>query len=162
MEAQLQSKKVSIKLFRVGRKLFHGKRYIMKSTMMTVMDAERYDGRDRQKVKCRAIGAASDFLKAMANPVRLSILCALVEGARSVTELEAMLDVHQPTLSQQLGELREAGIIIGKRSARAVVYRLADPRAGQLIGHLRLLFADPDASAIWRGTSVEAVFKLQM
>ncbi len=129
---------------------------------MKVMNAERREVRDRQKIKCRAIGAASDFLKAMANPVRLSILCTLVEGARSVTELEAMLDVHQPTLSQQLGELREAGIIVGKRSARAVVYRLADPRAGQLIGHLRLLFADPDASAIWRGTPIETVFSHQM
>ncbi|EJK79845.1 winged helix-turn-helix transcriptional regulator [Agrobacterium rhizogenes] len=162
MEARLQSKNVSIKLFRVERKLFHGKRCMMKNVTMNVMKAERHEARDRQKVKCRAIGAASDFLKAMANPVRLSILCALVEGARSVTELEAMLDVHQPTLSQQLGELREAGIIVGKRSARAVIYRLADPRAGQLIGHLRLLFADPDASAIWRGTPVDAVFNLQM
>jgi DNA-binding transcriptional ArsR family regulator len=162
MVARLQSKNVSIKLFRVERKLFHDKRRIMKSTTMKVMDAERREVRDRQKIKCRAIGAASDFLKAMANPVRLSILCTLVEGARSVTELEAMLDVHQPTLSQQLGELREAGIIVGKRSARAVVYRLADPRAGQLIGHLRLLFADPDASAIWRGTPIETVFSHQM
>jgi DNA-binding transcriptional ArsR family regulator len=103
------------------------------------------------KVKCQAIGAASDFLKAVSNPVRLSILCVLMEGARSVGELETILDVHQPTLSQQIGELREAGIITGTRMTKAVVYRLADPRAGQIIGHLRLLFPDPDASAIWRG-----------
>lgn len=107
------------------------------------------------KVKCRAIGAASDFLKAMSNPVRLSILCVLMEGARSVSELEAILDVHQPTLSQQIGELREAGIIVGTRVAKAVVYRLADPRAGQLIGHLRILFPDAQASAIWRGAQFE-------
>jgi len=103
------------------------------------------------KVKCRAIGTASDFLKAMSNPVRLAILCVLMEGARTVSELEAILDVHQPTLSQQIGDLREAGIITGRRLAKAVVYRLADPRAGQLIGHLRILFPDPEASAIWRG-----------
>ncbi len=106
------------------------------------------------KVKCRAIGAASDLLKAMSNPVRLSILCILIEGARSVAELEDMLDVHQPTLSQQLGELRAAGIISGRRTARAVVYRLGDPRVSQLIGHLRILFSDPEASAIWRGSAL--------
>jgi DNA-binding transcriptional ArsR family regulator len=134
----------------------------MKNTTMLDINMQDQKIRDQPKIRCRAIGAASEFLKAMANPVRLSILCALTEGARSVTELEAMLDVHQPTLSQQLGELRQAGIISGKRSARAVVYRLSDPRAGQLIGHLRLLFADPDSSSLWRGTSVEEALKYQM
>jgi DNA-binding transcriptional ArsR family regulator len=123
-------------------------------------------GRQRRphepKVKCRAIGTASDFMKAMANPVRLAILCVLMEGARTVGELEEILDVHQPTLSQQIGELRDAGIIIGRRVAKAVVYRLADPRAGQLIAHLRLLFADPEASVIWRGAQFEAGIATQM
>lgn len=103
------------------------------------------------KVKCRAIGAASEFLKAMSNPVRLSILCTLMEGARTVSELETILDVHQPTLSQQIGELREGGFITGTRDAKAMIYRLSDPRAGQIIGHLRLLFPDANASAIWQG-----------
>lgn len=103
------------------------------------------------KIRCQAIGEASDFMKTMSNPVRLSILCVLMEGARTVGELEKILDVHQPTLSQQIGELRDAGIIAGERAAKAVTYRLSDPRAGQIIGHLRLLFATPQASAIWRG-----------
>ncbi|NEI71581.1 metalloregulator ArsR/SmtB family transcription factor [Rhizobium lusitanum] len=114
------------------------------------------------KVKCRAIGAASDFLKAMSNPVRLAILCVLMEGARTVGELEEILDVHQPTLSQQIGELRDAGIIAGRRVAKAVVYRLADPRAGQIIGHLRLLFPDSTASAVWRGTQFEPANAVEM
>jgi DNA-binding transcriptional ArsR family regulator len=114
------------------------------------------------KVKCRAIGAASDFMKAMSNPVRLAILCVLMEGARTVGELEQILDVHQPTLSQQIGELRDAGIIVGKRLTKAVTYRLADPRAGQIIGHLRLLFADSEASAIWRGAQFESAVSAEM
>lgn len=114
------------------------------------------------KVKCRAIGAASDFLKAMSNPVRLSILCVLTEGARSVGELEEILDVHQPTLSQQIGELREAGLISGTRLTRAVVYRLVDPRASQIIGHLRLLFPDAQASSIWKGAQFETSSQSEM
>jgi hypothetical protein len=58
-------------------------------------------------------------------------------------------------LSQQIGELREAGVIVGARQAKAVVYRLADPRAGQLVGHLRVLFPDAQASAILRGAQFE-------
>lgn len=134
----------------------------MQNTLVNGMSGDSRKTRDQPKIRCRAIGTASEFLKAMANPVRLSILCALTEGARSVTELEAIIDVHQPTLSQQLGELRQAGIISGTRSARAVIYRLSDPRAGQLIGHLRLLFADPDSSALWRGASVEDALTYQM
>ena len=122
----------------------------------TIMNEKATPKAHVPKVKCRAVGAASDFLKAISNPVRLSILCVLLEGERSVSELEDVLDVHQPTLSQQLGELREAGIIEGRREARAVVYRVADPRAGQLIGHLRLLFSDPGASAIWKGAQLGA------
>ena len=106
------------------------------------------------KVKCQAIGEASEFLKALSNPVRLSILCVLLEGESTVSDIEELLDVHQPTLSQQLGELREAGMIEGKRVARAVVYRIADARAGQLIGHLRLLFSSPGAPPVWRGAQL--------
>lgn len=127
-----------------------------KQMTKTEDDKSRQRRPHEPKVKCRAIGAASDFMKAMANPVRLAILCVLMEGARTVSELEEILDVHQPTLSQQIGELRDAGIIVGRRVAKAVVYRLADPRAGQLIAHLRLLFADSEASAIWRGAQFES------
>lgn len=123
------------------------------------MEQETGGTKDRKphvpKIKCQAIGEASDFMKAMSNPVRLSILCVLMEGPRTVGELENILDVHQPTLSQQIGDLREAGIIAGERMAKAVVYRLADPRAGQIIGHLRLLFPNAQASAIWRGAQLD-------
>ncbi len=128
----------------------------------TLDDKFRLRRAHEPKVKCRAIGAASDFMKAMSNPVRLAILCVLMEGARTVGELEDVLDVHQPTLSQQIGELRDAGIIFGTRRSKAVVYRLADPRAGQIIAHLRLLFADSEASAIWRGAQFEAGNAMEM
>ncbi|SCX29285.1 MULTISPECIES: ArsR/SmtB family transcription factor [Agrobacterium] len=118
-------------------------------------DQNGTDARHRKphvpKIRCQAIGEASDFMKSLSNPIRLSILCVLMEGARTVGELEKILDVHQPTLSQQIGELREEGIIAGERVAKAVLYRLVDPRAGQIIGHLRLLFTNPHASTIWRG-----------
>src|SRR5690606_27447748 len=59
------------------------------------------------------VGDASAFLKKMSNPDRLLVCCALVEGERSVRDLEEVLGIRQPGLSQQIAELREAGLIAG-------------------------------------------------
>jgi len=68
------------------------------------------------------------------------IVCALVDGERSVGELETRLSIRQPSLSQQLAELREAGIVEGRREVKQVFYRLADPRTAALIATLHRLF----------------------
>ena len=91
---------------------------------------------------CRSVGEASDLLKSLANPNRLSIVCMLLEGERSVTELESALGIRQPTLSQQLCALREAGVVACRREAKHVIYRVADQRAARLIGTLRDIFSD--------------------
>ncbi|MGE7413208.1 ArsR/SmtB family transcription factor [Methylobacterium tarhaniae] len=91
---------------------------------------------------CRNIGAASDLLALLANPNRLGIVCLLLEGERSVMALEVALDIPQPTLSQQIGILREAGIIAGRRVARRVFYRVVDDRARRIVETLRGLFDD--------------------
>lgn len=91
---------------------------------------------------CRSVGEASDLLKALANPNRLSIICLLLEGESSVAEIESELGIRQPTLSQQLGELREAGIVATRRDAKHIYYRVADDRAGRIVKTLRELF-DP-------------------
>ena len=59
------------------------------------------------------VDEATAFLKKLANRDRLLVVCALVEGERSVRELEGLLDIRQPGLSQQLAELRSAGMIEG-------------------------------------------------
>jgi DNA-binding transcriptional ArsR family regulator len=97
---------------------------------------------------CRSVGEAADLLKSIANPNRLSIVCMLLEGERSVAELEAELGIRQPTLSQQLCELREAGIVTTRRKAKHVIYRVADARAGRVIATLREIFADLE---VWCG-----------
>ena len=53
---------------------------------------------------------ACALLKALANEDRLLILCQLTQGERNVGELETMTGVRQPTLSQQLGVLRQEGL----------------------------------------------------
>ena len=75
-------------------------------------------------------------LRALANPARLGILLTLLAGERSVAALEAALGLRQPNLSQHLGELREAGLVVARREARAVIYALADDAARRLAASL--------------------------
>lgn len=86
------------------------------------------------------VAEASGFLKKLANPDRLLVACALVEGERPVRELEDMLGIRQPGLSQQLAALRAAGLIIGRKEGKQVFYRLADPRVETFIHTMHALF----------------------
>lgn len=93
---------------------------------------------------CRSVGEASELLKLVANANRLAIVCYLMETEASVSTLEEELGIRQPTLSQQLTELREAGIIEGRREGRAIVYRVADPRVETIVYTLRNMFSGLD------------------
>lgn len=85
-----------------------------------------------------AAGEAVAALKALGNPERLLLLCQMSQGEISVADLEARLDIHQPTLSQQLGVLRREGMVDTRREGRNVFYSVADPR---LLALLRTLYA---------------------
>ena len=87
-----------------------------------------------------AIDEAVTLLKRLGHPSRLLIVCRLIEGEMSVAEMEDELGLRQPSLSQQLGELRNAGIIAPRREAKNVVYRLADAKAERLVETLHALF----------------------
>ncbi|QZO02355.1 metalloregulator ArsR/SmtB family transcription factor [Chenggangzhangella methanolivorans] len=84
--------------------------------------------------------AAGEFLKGLANPNRLMIAARLMAGEASVGELEASLGIRQPTLSQQLAGLRDAGLVEARRDAKQVFYRLVDHRAAEVVGVLQQIF----------------------
>jgi DNA-binding transcriptional ArsR family regulator len=85
----------------------------------------------------QAAGEAVAALKALGNPERLLLLCQMSQGEISVADLETLLDIHQPTLSQQLGVLRREGMVATRREGRNVFYSVADPR---LLALLRTLY----------------------
>mgnify|MGYP001110290146 FL=1 len=95
------------------------------------------------------IRQAADLMRRLSNPNRLMIACALIEGEQSVSELETKLGIKQPILSQQLADLREAGVVQARRSSKSVFYSVADAKAGHLIAALHQIFCDdpyPDAA----------------
>jgi DNA-binding transcriptional ArsR family regulator len=92
------------------------------------------------KVTREKAEAASSFMKSLANPNRLMIACALLDGERSVGDLETDLGLRQPSLSQQLAELRESGVVEARREAKQVFYRISDQRAVALLATLHQIF----------------------
>ena len=72
---------------------------------------------------------AARLLKALANADRLMLLCELAREERSVGELEALTGIRQPTLSQQLGVLREERLVETRREGKNIHYRVESPQA---------------------------------
>ena len=97
-------------------------------------------------------GHASRFLKAMANSHRLVILCSLTQGECSVSELEAIVGIRQPNLSQQLSRLRDEQLVSARREGKLVYYNIANPRVRRLIGLLYELFCETKANSKGRHT----------
>jgi ArsR family transcriptional regulator len=88
-------------------------------------------------------GAATEAvtaLKLLANTERLLLLCQLSQGEMCVSELEEALDIHQPTLSQQLGVLRTEGVVNTRREGKNIFYSVADERLLQIVAVLYRLY----------------------
>ncbi len=88
---------------------------------------------------------ASNFLKAISHEGRLMILCHLVSGEKSVTELEQLLAARQAAVSQQLSRLRLEGLVVPRREGKAIYYSLADERPRRVLEVVYDLFCAPDA-----------------
>ena len=87
---------------------------------------------------------AANFLKAMAHEGRLMILCHLVNGEKSVTELENLVSSRQAAVSQQLARLRIEGIVSFRREGRAIYYAIKDEKVLKLIKLLHNEFCKED------------------
>ena len=72
---------------------------------------------------------AANLFKALSHPDRLILLCQLSQGEFCVGELEENLDIHQPSLSQQLGILRQEGLVETRRDGKQMYYRIASDNA---------------------------------
>ena len=92
---------------------------------------------DGMAAKAREV---AHFLKALAHESRLMILCRLCEGEKSVSELEHMLALRQPTVSQQLARLRTDGLVATRRDGKIIYYRLASEETRVIIGAVHEVF----------------------
>ncbi len=87
-----------------------------------------------------AADAACALLKTLGNRERLLLLCQMIDGEKSVSELEELLEIHQPTLSQQLGVLRAEGVVDTRREGKRIYYSLASNEAATVLNTLYGIF----------------------
>lgn len=77
--------------------------------------------------KSRALAdTTAEKLRVYAQPQRLMVLSFLLEGERTVSQIDAATAIGQPALSQQLAELRRNELVRARREAKQVFYSLAD------------------------------------
>ncbi len=87
--------------------------------------------------------SATDLVKAVAHEGRLIILCMLAEKERSVTDLEQILSLNQPSVSQQLARLRSDGLVDTRRDGKTIYYSLASENARKVVELLYDLYCKP-------------------
>lgn len=83
---------------------------------------------------------AASLVKALAHEARMQILCHLIEGEKSVGELESLLGLRQAAVSQQLARLRGQGLVASRRDGRARLYRVSDRRAQAVVSLVHQLY----------------------
>jgi DNA-binding transcriptional ArsR family regulator len=88
--------------------------------------------------------AAAAFLKSLANPSRLLILCALAEGEKNVGDLIEATGIAPTSMSQHLGRLKEEGVIDFQRDHRTLTYFISHPAAVEIMGVLYVHFCGKD------------------
>lgn len=82
---------------------------------------------------------ATELLKLMANSDRLMLLCLLSQEEKSVSELEDILQIKQPTLSQQLTVLRNAELVTNRREGKSIYYKISSKSA---LAIMRVLYEE--------------------
>ena len=83
---------------------------------------------------------ASKLLKVLCNNNRLILLCQMTQGELSVSELETITSIQQPTLSQQLTVLRLEGLVNTRREGKQIFYSIASDDAFAVIQVLYQLY----------------------
>ncbi|QWD64697.1 metalloregulator ArsR/SmtB family transcription factor [Polynucleobacter sp. MWH-UH2A] len=69
---------------------------------------------------------ACRLMKVLSNRDRMMLLCQISQGEKCVSELEECLDIHQPTLSQQLTVLRNEELVQTRREGKQIYYSLSN------------------------------------
>jgi ArsR family transcriptional regulator len=79
---------------------------------------------------------ACKLMKVLSNSDRMMLLCEIGQGEKCVSELEVALDLHQPTLSQQLTVLRKEKLVKTRREGKQIYYSLASEVAVAVMSSL--------------------------
>ncbi|MBU3544230.1 MAG: metalloregulator ArsR/SmtB family transcription factor [Betaproteobacteria bacterium] len=92
------------------------------------------------KINLKKMQASADeacrLMKVLSNRDRMLLLCEISQGEKCVGELEEALDIHQPTLSQQLTVLRNEELVETRREGKQIYYSLSSSPVLDVMGIL--------------------------
>jgi DNA-binding transcriptional ArsR family regulator len=106
---------------------------------------------NKDLVRMRAAEMAS-LMKTLSHPNRLLIACELMQGERSVSEIEVATGVRQPVLSRELARLRDEALVQTRRESKVVFYSIKDARLRQLMDVLCQTFGGKAVGMAPHGT----------
>ncbi|PSM44649.1 transcriptional regulator [Streptomyces dioscori] len=86
--------------------------------------------------------AKAEFFRMLGHPVRIRVLELLQHGPVAVRDLLADIEIEPSSLSQQLGVLRRAGIIVSTRQGSTVIYALAGGDIADLLKAARRILTE--------------------
>ena len=121
---------------------------ITSTTLLSTFDtnSDSNDGftpKDLAEQMQQASMKASQLLKSLSHPNRLLLLCQLTQGEYCVSELESLVGVGQPSLSQQLGILRKDELVTTRREGKQIYYSIASDDALAVLELLYQRFCAP-------------------
>ncbi len=80
-----------------------------------------------------ALTARARYFRVLGDPTRLHMLDALLAGERTVMELVSLTGASRSRVSNHLACLKWCRFVTARRRGRHVIYRVADPRVGELL-----------------------------
>ncbi|HET9869122.1 MAG TPA: metalloregulator ArsR/SmtB family transcription factor [bacterium] len=92
------------------------------------------------KLPAPQIEKSAGCIKAMAHPLRLSILALLQEGEKNVQDLTQALGAGQSNVSQHLAQMRARGLVTARREGNMVYYAVGHPKIARLMALMREVF----------------------
>jgi ArsR family transcriptional regulator len=96
---------------------------------------DNLDHENTEGIQCTATR-----LKAIADPMRLKILCILDINTLTVKEILEKAGTSQSNISQHLSTLREKGILESRKVSNCVLYRITDTRILKMVSLIRKLY----------------------
>jgi DNA-binding transcriptional ArsR family regulator len=83
---------------------------------------------------------AAKLMEMLSQPVRLRLLCILLEGEQSVLSLATSAKLSQPAMSHHLKKLRDTDLVVTRREGQTIYYALKGTEVAQVLGLLHSLY----------------------
>ena len=102
--------------------------------METIKPTMNLEGMERNAEKAEAT------LKLLANSKRLMILCHLIDGKKTVSELSECVGLSQSSLSQHLAKMRQNELLTTDKHGKQVFYHIAKPEVNAILTTLHQIY----------------------